>query len=181
MASDRIEQAALLALRAHDGQMRKEGNTPYIIHPFMVALTLTRYGFPESVVAAALTHDVLEDTDVGEDELRAAIGDEALAIVKSVTNDDTLPWEEKKQKYIDTVRASSEDAKAVATADKIHNAQSLISAHERQGKDVWKFFNAGKEKKLWFEEAMLQMLQETWKHPLVTEYAELVEKLKALD
>lgn len=178
---DIVEQAALLAVRAHATQVRKEADTPYITHPFMVALILARYGFSETVLAAALTHDVLEDTEVSESELRQAIGEEAFAIVQTVTNDDTLSWEEKKKAYIESVRNGSEEAKAVATADKIHNAKSLLAAHEKQGSTVWQYFNAGKDKKMWFEEAMLLMLQETWKHPLVDEYAVLVGELQALD
>ncbi len=178
---DIVENAALLAIRAHAGQTRKEGETPYVVHPFMVALELARYGFPESVVAAGLTHDVLEDTEIGVDELRTIVGDEALEIVQTLTHNDSLPWEEKKKAYIEAVRNGSESAKAVSAADKIHNAKSLLAAHDKQGSELWKHFNAGKKKKLWFEEAMLAMLQETWKHPLVDEYASLVEQMKALD
>lgn len=169
-----------VAVRAHAGQTRKESDLPYISHPCMVALILARHGFEDAVIAAGLTHDVLEDTEVGEEELRSAIGEEAFAIVTEVTNDDTLGWTEKKQKYIDTVRTAEMGAKAVATADKIHNAQSLLMAYEEQGPALWAHFNAGREKKLWFETEMLRMLEETWTHPLVDEYAELVRKMAAL-
>jgi (p)ppGpp synthase/HD superfamily hydrolase len=170
-----------MAVRAHQGQVRKEINLPYISHPCMVALTLARHGFSEAVVAAGLTHDVIEDTAVTPEELRAELGDEVADIVAAVTNDDNLSWEEKKQKYIDTVCSASEGAKAVATADKIHNAESLLAAHAVQGVAIWSHFNAGREKKLWFENAMLEMLQESWQHPLVEEYAALVAQMNALD
>jgi hypothetical protein len=104
-----------------------------------------------------------------------------MAIVDAVTNDDALSWEEKKKKYIETVRSGPEGAKAVATADKIANARSLLAAHAREGSAVWAHFNAGKEKKLWFEEMMLAMLRETWQDPLVDDYAQLVEAMRALD
>jgi len=130
------------------------------------------------VVAAALVHDVLEDTDVSEEELRRELGDEVVDIVVSVSNDDTLPWEDKKKKYVETVRSASEGAKAVATADKIHNLESLLGAYAKQGNKVWEHFNAGMEKKIWFEESMLEMLKETWEHPLVDEYDELLSELK---
>jgi (p)ppGpp synthase/HD superfamily hydrolase len=168
------------AVRAHQGQTRKDGDLPYISHPCMVALILMRHGFPDTVIAAALLHDTVEDTPVTPEDLLREFGEEVAAIVASVTNDDALSWEEKKKKYIETVRAGSIAAKAVATADKIHNAESLIAAHAEQGTDVWKHFNTGREKKLWFEKAMLAMLKETWQHPLVDEYAALVERLEAL-
>jgi len=175
-----IEKAARIATIAHKEQLRKDEDIPYIVHPFMIALLLTSYKFSETVVAAALVHDVLEDTDFSEEQLREEMGEEVMAIIASVTNDDSLSWEEKKKKYIETVRAGSDGAKAVATADKIHNAQSLLAGAAKQGSDVWKHFNAGREKKLWFENAMLSMLQETWQHPLVAEYATLVAEMNTL-
>ena len=146
----------------------------------MVALKLAPYGFPEYVIAAALTHDVLEDTCFPEEKLRAELGEDVLEIVKAVTADDSLPWEEKKRKYIESVRRGPEGAKMVAVADKIHNIESLLMAYIEQGPELWKKFSRGKEQKLWFENEVLKMLRETWRHPLVEEYASLLEKEKQL-
>ncbi len=180
-STDIIEKAFLLALRAHEGQMRKDAPTPYVVHPVRVAILLARYGLPDEVIAAGLVHDVVEDTSVSLEDVRRELGDTVAPLVAPVTHDDTLPWVGKKKAYIEAVRAASDETKAIATADKIANAESLLAAHLREGSAVWRYFNAGKEKKLWFEESMLAMLQESWQHPLVEEYARLVEKLKALD
>lgn len=175
-----IEKALRMAVEGHATQKRKGDDTPYIIHPVMVALTLARHGFGEDVLAAALAHDLIEDTSYTEEDLRRELGDAVTDIVVAVTNDDTLAWKDKKLAYIESVRRGSAEVKAVATADKIHNAQSLITLHETQGAEVWKHFNTGREEKLWFESAMLAMLQETWQHPLVDEYAALVTQLESL-
>ena len=174
------ERALRIAAVAHKDQMRKEGDIPYIVHPVMVAIDLKTRGFAEEVVAAALVHDVLEDTEFSEAHMEAELGSAVMDIVRAVTNDDSLSWEEKKLKYIDTVREAGEAAMAVATADKIHNAESLIAAHGVYGEGVWANFNAGREKKIWFEEAMRAMLEESWDHPLVERYAQLVREIKAL-
>lgn len=176
-----IERADQLAARAHEGQTRKESNVPYITHPRAVAEKLKEYGFSDTVLAAALVHDVVEDTPLTIGEVRQELGDDVARLVEPVTHDDSLSWEEKKQKYIDTVRAASDEVKAISTADKIHNAESFIAGHRAQGSNMWKHFNRSKDKKLWFEEAMLKMLKETWQHPLVDEYAVLVEQMKKLD
>ncbi len=176
-----IEKAVRISVAAHGGQTRKSDNLPYIIHPFMVALKLAKYNFPDTIIAAALTHDVLEDTDFGEEKLKEELGGEVLGIVKAVTNDDSLPWEEKKKKYVETVRNGPEGAKAVAVADKIHNLESLMIAHAEQGPELWKKFNRGKEQKLWFENEVLKILKQTWHHPLVDEYESLLEQEKKLD
>ncbi len=175
-----IEKATLLALRAHDGQMRKDAPIPYIVHPIHVGVILARHGFPDVVVAAGIVHDAVEDTPVTIDGVVQELGQEVADIVAPVTHDDTLSWEDKKRAYIESVRQSSEAVKAVSIADKIANAESLIQAHAREGEVVWRHFNAGREKKLWFENAMLEMIRSEWEHPLVDEYAKYVEKMNAL-
>lgn len=175
-----IERAARIAAIAHKDQIRKEGGIPYIVHPFMVARILIIHGFSDSIIAAGLVHDVPEDTAVTAEMLRSELGDDVADIVIAVTNDDTLSWEQKKLAYIESVRNSSEGAKAVATADKIHNAESLLAAHALHGEALWDHFNTGRDKKIWFEEEMLKMLKETWEHPLVDEYETLVKKIQNL-
>jgi (p)ppGpp synthase/HD superfamily hydrolase len=181
------EKALRLAIDAHQGQVRKSDGSPYVVHPIMCAMMLTRHGFGEEVVAAALVHDVLEDTGVTEAVLREALGDTVTDIVMSVTEDQSVEWrddkdgwQKRKQAYIDMVRVGSESVKAVSIVDKIHNAQSLLDAHVVQGPALWSKFNKGKETKLWFEESMLAMFRESWDHPLIEEYAVLVEKMRAL-
>jgi len=175
-----IKTALRIAIEAHKNQTRKGDDQPYIIHPVMVALKLTNYNFPDKVIAAALTHDVLEDTDYPVEKLRKELGDEVLEIIKAVTNDQSLPWEEKKKKYVESVRNASEGAKAVAVADKIHNLESLFIAYEEQGPALWKRFNRGKDKKVWFEKEVLQMLKDTWRHPMIEEYERLITKITKL-
>lgn len=175
-----IEKAIRIAASAHFGQTRKADGMPFITHPIAVALKLAKHGFPDIVVAAALVHDVLEDTDYPTDKLKEELGNKAFEIVKTVTNDKSLEWEEKKIKYIENVRKGPEEAKAVAVADKIHNIESLMIVYAKDGPEIWKRFNRGKDKKVWFEKNFLKMIKETWKHPLVKEYEELIKKEEKL-
>lgn len=175
-----IEKAIRMATSAHQGQMRKDGPA-YIIHPVAVSLMLAQHGFAEAVVAAALVHDVLEDTPITADEMGEELGSEVLELVQTVSYDKTLSWEDQRIKYVEAVRAGSDGAKAISIADKIHNAESLLMGYEREGKAMWAHFNRSRDKKIWFEEEMLKMARESWQHPLVEEYAALVEKLKALE
>lgn len=175
-----IEKAMALAVGAHAGQLRKDAPVPYIVHPVSVALILARRNFSDLVVAAALVHDVVEDTSVTLSDVERELGEEVAALVAPVTHDESLSWEERKKAYIEAVHAASAEAKAIATADKIANARNLLAAYDTQGPDVWKHFNAGREKKLWFENAMLDMLQKSWEHSLVSEYAALVTQMNAL-
>lgn len=176
-----IEKATRIATIAHKEQVRKSDQSPYVVHPIMVALELVKYNFPDFVIAAALTHDVLEDTDVSENELRGRLGDETVDIIKSVSEDKNLPWEERKERYIEVVKNSSENVKAVSISDKIHNAKSLLNAYSQQGSSLWDKFSKGRDTKLWFENEMLKMFKASWKHPLVDGYEILVEQMNQLE
>lgn len=173
------DKALRLAFGAHEGQKRHEG-TPYITHTVAVALILARHGFNEEVIAAAICHDVLEDTSVTEQEMRQTLGDTVTDIVKTVSYDHSLSWREQREHYIESVRTGGENAIAVSIADKIHNAQSLIGLHAEGGPAIWSKFHANREQKLWFEEAMLEMAKQSWPHPLVGEYEALVSTLRML-
>ena len=175
-----IETATALAITAHEGQTRKESDTPYVVHPIRVALILARHGFDDIIISAGLLHDVLEDTEITHEALSAIVGEDVAKLVASVSHDSELLWEAKKKDYIEMIRAGADGTKAIATADKIANAESLFCAYEKEGSAVWTHFNAGREQKLWFEHAMLTMLEESWGHPLVDEYHTWVAKLDAL-
>lgn len=178
-----IEKAARIAAAAHSQQKRKVDDSPYVVHPFMVAMKLAGYGFSDKVIAAALVHDVLEDTSFSAEELRRQLGDEVWDIIKIVAEDKKnadLAWEERKQGYIEAVRAGSEESKAVSLADKIHNLENLLANYEKFGPGIWEKFNRGKKEKLWFEEEMLKVFKETWRHPMISEYEELISQERGL-
>ncbi len=176
-----VETAALIAYVAHQGQVRKDDSSPYFIHPCQVGLKLTAHGFDERVVAAGFVHDVLEDTTFPQSELERLLGTEVLETVLAVSEDKTLPWEERKKHYINQVIHASDAAKAVSIADKVHNLESLLASCAVHGSAVWQVFNRGKDQKIWFERAMLEAIQTAWLHPLVDEYATLVEGLDAVE
>jgi len=175
-----IEKAMRIAVLAHQRQKRKVDGLPYIVHPFMVALKLARYNFPDNVIAGALVHDVLEDTHFPEEKLKKELGKKIFKIVKLVTQDQSLPWEEKKRKYIKNLKRAPNEAKAIVIADKIHNLESLLIAYQEQGPKIWGKFKRGRDKIIWFQEEVLKTIKESWKHPLVKEYENLITKLKRL-
>lgn len=79
-----IKRAFEFAGRAHREQKRLSGE-PYIIHPVEVARTLAEQGLDTSTIAAALLHDVVEDTKFGEDSIRQEFGEEINTLVRAVT------------------------------------------------------------------------------------------------
>lgn len=182
LLSQEVFNAVFLMKKYHGGQKRKGDDHPYIEHPLEVAHLLWMGKFDSDVVAAGYSHDLLEDTDCQEDEIEKACGLEVFRIVTAVSNDDDLSdkkdWEKKKEKYIETVRLGGEKAIAVSIADKIANLHSFFGQYEKEGPSIWKKFNRGKEKKLWFEKEVLKMAKKNWKHPLLLELERLVDHLE---
>ena len=105
-------KAILLAFRAHAGQVDKAG-LPYILHPLQVAERMT----DEIGTCVALLHDVVEDTDVTLDALRADFPPEVVEAVRLLTHTPEVP-------YDDYVRALADNplARTVKIADLAHNS-----------------------------------------------------------
>lgn len=176
-----IEKALQLATRAHDGQVRKNDGSPVIVHVTMVGFMLKEHGFDENIVAAGICHDVLEDTQISTDDLIKELGPDVAKIVEDVSENKKLLWEERKAQYAAHVEVAPEAAKAVAVADKIHNAETIIFDYQVKGKEVWKVFNRGKDQQVWFHELVCTGLEKSWNHPLVARYRMAVEKLKSFE
>jgi guanosine-3',5'-bis(diphosphate) 3'-pyrophosphohydrolase len=173
------EKALQLAVTAHEGQVRKHDNSPYIVHPIMVARIVEEAGFSKTVAAAALTHDVLEDTTVTAETLRTVLGAAVLEIVQNVSEDKSLPWEARKARYVETVVAAGVDTWAVSVADKIHNATNLLAILESEGEAAWSYFNRGRAEKLWFERLLYSELRARWQHPLLDTYDAILTQIEA--
>src|SRR5699024_7871175 len=86
---------------AHRGQTRQSGD-PYITHPVSVAMILAELGSPAEVIAAALLHDTVEDTDYSLERLRGEFGEVIAVMVDGVTKLDKVTYGEAAQ--AETVR-----------------------------------------------------------------------------
>lgn len=117
-------RALEFAARKHRDQRRKgEEASPYINHPISVALLLAEIGgvTDVEVLAAAILHDTLEDTDTAGEELEAAFGVRIRTLVEEVTDDKTLPKDARKRHQIEHAEHLSADVVLIKLGDKIAN------------------------------------------------------------
>jgi (p)ppGpp synthase/HD superfamily hydrolase len=124
-----INLARTFASRAHKGQVRKYTGDPYIEHPLEVAKIVRMHNGSKEMVAAALLHDVVEDTDVTLDEVRQEFGDAVANLVDDLT-DVSKPEDGNRafRKAMDrdhTAQASAA-AMVIKAADLISNTKSIV-------------------------------------------------------
>ncbi len=118
-----ILKATKFAALKHRDQRRKDHvASPYIIHPVTVANELTQAGVTDpEIIAAALLHDTLEDTETTPDELIEAFGERVCLMVQELTDDKDLPKQERKRLQVEHAPELSAGAALVKICDKIAN------------------------------------------------------------
>ena len=94
-----ILKATQFSALKHQNQKRKDGKTPYVIHPISVAMILSEIGGidDEEILSAALLHDTIEDTDTTADEIDREFGSKISSIVEELTDNKELSYSERKQ------------------------------------------------------------------------------------
>jgi len=136
-----VDKAYRVAYDAHKGQARKSGE-PYIIHPLCVAIILAELELDKETIAAGLLHDVLEDTIMTMDEMRAEFGDDVAHLVDGVTKLKHLhltdSTKDPKDKNADRLEMQAENLRKmflamakdirvilIKLADRLHNMRTL--------------------------------------------------------
>ena len=142
-----VEEAVIFATIAHAGMKRKGHGIPYILHPLEAAAIVSEMTGDENVIAAAVLHDVLEDTDVTYEELEQKFGYIAK-LVEAETEDKRvdlpadITWKVRKQETVERLRNEARmEVKMLALADKLSNIRSIHRAKETLGEKVWDRFN----------------------------------------
>ena len=118
-----LQNAIAFATRAHAGQLRKDGITPYISHPLRVAFTVAELFqcHDQHVLSAAVLHDTIEDTTKDFDDLVDAFGSEVAKIVAALTKDSRLPEREREEQYFNKLKEANWKVRLVKLADAYDN------------------------------------------------------------
>ena len=202
-----LEAAARLAARGHYRQFRKHSRSdvdcgdsasplpeecvPYVTHLTATACILARLGASDSVIAAALLHDYLEDVPSANamDKVRAAVGPAVLDLVIAVTEDKRRhlaaaeTWDERKRQQVGHVARMPYDAVLIKAADALHNLLSLIVDLEAAADpaEVWGRFNAEADQQLRYLADLTAALRgRLGDHPLTLELETHLPRLEQL-
>jgi GTP diphosphokinase / guanosine-3',5'-bis(diphosphate) 3'-diphosphatase len=121
-----------LAVAAHEGQRRASGES-FVEHPLAVAGILADLEMDPETIAAALLHDVVEDTSITNEQVAAEFGEEVSRLVDGVTKLTRIPYQSKEDAQVENLRkmflAMAKDIRVIIIklADRLHNMRTLAS------------------------------------------------------
>jgi len=136
-----LRSAYELADAAHEGQRRASGED-YIEHPVAVARILADMEMDRGTIAAAILHDVVEDTVVTSEEVAAKFGPEIAQLVEGVTKLTRIPYQSKEDAQVENLRkmfmAMAKDIRVIIIklADRLHNMRTLSSLPEAKQRTI---------------------------------------------
>ena len=142
-----LDRAIIFAVKAHTGTERRGKGYPYIIHPMEAVEIVATMTKDQELLAAAILHDTVEDTNVTVDQIRDEFGDRVADLVASES--DEMPvgiseedsWHARKQAAIDRLSKASREAKIVAMGDKLSNMRAIARDYAEQGDKLWNLFH----------------------------------------
>ncbi len=127
---DLLNRAYVFAMKAHGDQKRASGE-PYFSHPLEVAEILTTFKLDDASIAAGLLHDVVEDTDISQEEINQKFGDDVGSLVNGLTKISKLDLFTREAEQAENLRklllAISRDVRVllIKLADRLHNMRTI--------------------------------------------------------
>ena len=181
-----LDRAIIFAVKAHAGTERRGKGYPYIVHPMEAVEIVATMTKDQELLAAAILHDTVEDTNVTIDQIRDEFGDRVASLVASES--DVMPegvseedsWHARKQAAIDRLSNASHDAKIVALGDKLSNMRAIARDYAEQGDKLWNIFHTNDPKEHeWHSRGLAEALKELEDTFAYQEFVKLINQVFA--
>ena len=184
MDTSLLDKAIIYAVKAHSGVERRGKGFPYIVHPMEAVEIVATMTPDQDLLAAAVLHDVVEDTPTTVEDLRAEFGDRVASLVAAESDieidgmSDAESWHTRKQVAIDRLAAAPWDAKMVALGDKLSNMRTIWRDWLAKGDDLWKIFHVTeKSEHEWHYRGLADSLRELDDTIAFKEFEHLINKV----
>ena len=179
-----LDRAIIFATGAHSGAFRKSSKIPYIAHPMEVAAIAARMTDDIEVIAAAVLHDVIEDTDTTKEQLEREFGKRIVELVCADSEDKRKgrpaveTWEIRKRETLDIIVKAGRDDQIIILSDKLSNMRSIYQDYTQIGDGLWNKFNM-KDKRMhkWYYCGIAERLDKVKDTNAFKEYVELLHKV----
>lgn len=176
-----LDRAIIFATEAHAGSFRKGGNIPYIVHPMEAAAIAASLTDDLEVIAAAVLHDVIEDTPTTYGQLEREFGKRVAQLVgaDSENKREELPaaetWQIRKQETLNSLANSSREEQIIVLSDKLSNIRSMYGDYLQIGDGLWQRFNVKeKAKHAWYYGGVAERLDKLRDTAAYKEYVRLL-------
>lgn len=179
-----LDRAIEFAVKAHSNSERRGKGFPYVIHPLEAMEIVSTITPDQELLAAAVLHDTVEDTDITIDAIRKEFGDRVASLVEAesdkfvegISEEDS--WHDRKKAAIERIAAAPYDAKIVAMGDKLSNMRAIWRDYQEQGDELWKIFHAkDKADHEWHYRGLLHSMYELSGTFAFKEFAYLVDSV----
>ena len=181
---DILNKAVAFAVGAHAGQCRKGTQVPYILHPMEAAVIVGSMTVDDEVLAAAVLHDVAEDTDFTVEDIRAQFGPRVAELVagESENKREDLPaedtWKLRKQETLQHLENAPLDVQMIALGDKLSNMRAISRDYAQLGDALWQRFNQkDKAQHGWYYGGIARCLAALQGSAAYAEYTALVQQV----
>ena len=142
-----LDRAIIYAVRAHAGTERRGKGFPYIVHPMEAMAIVATLTADQELLAAAALHDVVEDTALTVEDIRAEFGDRVAELVEAESDkfvegvSESDSWRTRKQAAIDRLAEAPLEVKMIAMGDKLSNMRAIARDYALQGDRLWNLFH----------------------------------------
>lgn len=182
MEMDVFEKALHFAIEKHSGQVRKMANTPYILHPVEVASIVGTMTDDKEILAAAVLHDTVEDTDTTLEEIEENFGRRVALLVMTETENkrpdkpEAETWELRKEETLIILEHTKDmGVKMMWLGDKLSNMRSFAREYRRRGDAIWLDLNQkDPARQAWYYTKIANCLSELKEYDVYREYVSLL-------
>lgn len=181
--SNLLDRAICLAVNAHANTERNGKGFPYIVHPLEAVAIVSTITNDQEILAAAVLHDTIEDTDVTYEQLEREFGKRVADLVAhesdvKLEGSASATWHFRKQLAIEHLAQAPYDAKVVAMGDKLSNMRIMARDYAEIGDALWDKFNVKDPKEhAWHYYGLMQSLSSLSDTDAFQEFATLVKQV----
>ena len=178
-----FDKAVIFACEKHSGQRRKLSDAPYFLHPMEVASIVGTMSDSQELLAAAVLHDTVEDTDTTFEEIRENFGRRVELLVMTETEDKRAErppketWMLRKEETLTILENTKDlDVKKLWLGDKLSNLRSFCRGKRAEGAEFWNHFNQNDPKmQEWYYRTIAKALSELSEYDAYKEFTHLIE------
>lgn len=178
-----VSEAIAFAAMVHDGMQRKKSSAPYILHPMEASVIVGTMTDDQDLIAAAVLHDVVEDTDITIEEIEKRFGNRVRELVESETEDkraDLPPaetWRIRKEESLAVLKNTDDlGVLMIWLGDKLANMRSIYRDWKVEGDVMWQRFNQKDVKEqAWYYRSIVALTERLSDTSAWLEYKTLTE------